>query len=149
MKHTRIFTFCALAALLAGLALTACAQAPKPELQEGVARDAVLAYSEPMVDNLLSGLNAADYAVFSRDFTDAMKKAIPEKSLAALVASTTGKIGPYVSREVDKVEKIGDFYRVTYKAKFEKDDAVTMLITFSAADLHQVAGLFFTSDKLK
>ena len=149
MKHNRILPVFILVALLAGLALTACSGAPKVEAVEGADRDAVLAYSEAMTDNLLAGMNAGDYAAFSRDFTADMKKAMPESSLAGLKTSVIDKIGAYTSRTVDRVEKVGEFYRVAYKAKFEQDDAVQMLLTFTMSEPHQVAGLFFTSDKLK
>ena len=135
--------------MLAGLVLTACTAGPKVEPVEGADREAVLAYSEPMTDNLLAGMNAGDYAAFSRDFTADMKKAMPESSLAGIKTSITDKIGAYVSREVDRVEKVGEHYRVLYKAKFEQDDAVQMLMTFTMSEPHQLAGLFFTSDKLK
>ena len=149
MKHNRLFIVSILAVLLAGLVLTACAAGPKVEAVEGADREAVLAYSEAMTDNLLAGMNAGDYAAFSRDFTADMKKAMPESSLAGIKTSITDKIGAYVSREVDRVEKTGEFYRVLYKGKFEQDDAVQMLLTFTMSEPHQVAGLFFTSDKLK
>ena len=108
-----------------------------------------LAYSEAMTENLLAGMNAGDYAAFSRDFNADMKTAMPEAALASMKTSITDKIGAYVSREVDRVEKVGEYYRVVYKAKFEQDDAVQMLVTFTGSEPHQVAGLFFTSDKLK
>ena len=149
MKPNRLSLILALIALLAVLALSACASGPKVEALQGSDRDAVLAYAEPMVDNLLSGLNAADYAAFSRDFDDAMLKAIPESAFANLLATTTGKVGAYQSRAVDRVEKAGDYYRVVYKSQFADDDNVQVLVTFDAADPHTVAGLFFTSDKLK
>lgn len=149
MKHNRLFLVSILAVLLAVLALTACAAGPKVEAVEGADREAVLAYSEAMTDNLLAGMNAGDYAAFSRDFTAEMKKAMPESSLAGMKTSITDKIGAYVSREVDRVEKVGEYYRVLYKGKFEQDDAVQMLMTFTMSEPHQVAGLFFTSDKLK
>jgi hypothetical protein len=149
MKHNRILTSLILTVLLAGLGLTACAAGPKVEAVEGADREAVLAYSEAMTDNLLAGMNAGDYAAFSRDFNADMKTAMPESSLAGLKTSVTDKIGAYVSREVDRVEKVGEYYRVIYKGKFEQDDAVQMLVTFTMSEPHQVAGLFFTSDKLK
>lgn len=135
--------------VLAALVLAACAPSVKVEALQGADREAVLAYSEPMVENLLAGMNAADYAVFSRDFDEAMLKAIPEKAFANLLAGTTGKVSAYVSRVVDRVEKVGENYRVIYKAKFTGDENVQMLVSFDGAEPHKIAGLFFTSDKMK
>ncbi len=149
MNTNRRFLTLTLIVLLAVLALAACAPKVQVEALQGSDRDAVLAYTEPMTDNLLAGLNAADYAVFSRDFDDAMLKAIPESKFANLLATTTGKVGAYDSREVNSVEKVGEYYRVVYKAKFAGDDKAQVLISFEGAEPHKVAGLFFTSDKMK
>lgn len=138
-----------LGVLLAVLALAGCAPSVKVEAVQGSDREAVLAYSEPMVENLLAGMNAADYAVFSRDFDEMMLKAIPEKAFANLLAGTTGKVGAYASRAVDRVDKVGENYRVVYKARFAGDENVQMLVSFGGAEPHKIAGLFFTSDKMK
>ena len=56
------------------------------------------AYAGPMTDNILSGIEQKDYSMFSRDFDDAMKTALPEdafNSLADLLGST---IGTYQSK---------------------------------------------------
>src|SRR5512141_268734 len=121
MKLTRSSVLLILALLLGALALSACGPKVKVEALQGSDRDAVLAYAESMTDNLVAGLNAADYAVFSRDFNEGMLKAIPEKAFANLLTTTTGKVGAYASREVDRVDKVGEYYRVAYKAKFAGD----------------------------
>jgi hypothetical protein len=104
----------------------------------------VLAYAEPMADGLLEGLNAGDYAAFSKDFDDAMLKALPESSFANLQAATTGKYGKYLSRQLKSVEEVGEYYRLIYSGQFEKYQNLTVLITFEKAEPHKVAGLFFT-----
>jgi len=149
MNTYRKTLYLVLGVALVALALAACTPSVKVEALQGSDRDAVLAYSEPMVENLLAGMNAADYAVFSRDFDEAMLKAIPEKAFANLLAGTTGKIGAYASRAVDRVEKVGENYRVIYKAKFAGDENVQVLVSFGGAEPHKIAGLFFTSDKMK
>ena len=135
-------------ALTAALA-TGCSSAPKAVVLDGADKDAVLAFSEPAADNLLTGLNAGDYVSFSRDFDDAMLKAIDEKGFANLQSSIMPKIGKYLSRTVTSVEEVGEFYRLTYRGNFELDANVKVLLTFEKAEPHKVGGLFFTSDKLK
>jgi len=110
----------------------------------GADKDAVLAYAEPMTDQLLAGLNAGDYAAFSRDFNDPMLKALPESSFANLLASTTGKYGKYISRQLKSVQEVGGYYRVTYSGQFEKFQNLTVFVTFEKADPHKVAGIFFS-----
>ncbi len=132
---------------MAGMALAACSSSAKPIT--GADRDAVLAYSEVKTDNLLTGLNAADYAAFSRDFDDKMKSAMPESAFIQSRQTVTGKIGKYVSRQVATVEQIDKYIRVTYNAKFEQEDAVTVQVVFNDDANHQVSGLWYTSPKLR
>ena len=106
-------------------------------------RDAVLAFSEAKSDNLLAGLNAGDYAMFSQDFDQDMLNAMTQAQFEALKKDRDAKLGLYVSREVSSVVQDGDFYAVIYDAKFEKDDAVTVRVVFRAAEPHEVSGLWF------
>jgi hypothetical protein len=106
-------------------------------------RDAVLAFSEAKSDDLLAGMNAGDYAMFSQDFDQEMLNAMPQAAFDALKEDRDAKLGLYVSREVNSVVQDGDFYTVIYDAEFEKDDAVTVRVVFRAADPHEISGLWF------
>jgi hypothetical protein len=109
----------------------------------GADKDAVLAYSEAKTDNLLAGMNANDYAAFSKDFDQDMARAMPQAEFDKLKKDRDAKLGLYVSRTVNSVVQTGDFYAVIYDAKFEKDAAVTVRVVFRAADPHEVSGLWF------
>ena len=106
-------------------------------------KEVVLAFSEGKTDNLLTGMNANDYAAFSRDFDQDMLDAMSQTQFAELKKDRDAKLGLYVSREVHSVTQTGDFYTVNYDAKFEKDDAVTIRVVFRIAEPHQVSGLWF------
>ena len=106
-------------------------------------QDAVLAFSEAKSDNLLAGMNAGDYAMFSKDFDQDMLNAMTQAQFEALKKDRDAKLGLYVSREVNSVVQDGDFYAVIYDAKFEKDDAVSVRVVFRAAEPHEVSGLWF------
>ncbi|QLQ07867.1 MAG: DUF3887 domain-containing protein [Anaerolineae bacterium] len=136
--------------LLAGLLLTSCNAAPPAVTLTGSEREAFLAYSEPMVDNLFQGMNAGDYDQFARDFDTAMAKAMPASSFDQFMASIGSKLGRYESRTVSTVEAVGDFTRVAYQARFANDDPVTVRIAFhkDTAD-HLISGLWFDSAKLR
>jgi len=131
------------------LLLSACGGQAKPQTLSGDARDAVLAYSEDMTDNLLTGLSEGDYAAFSRDFTEQMATSLSEAKFPELTLQIIGKLGAYVSREVQSVEQVDEFITVTYAAKFEQDDPVTVRVVFEAAEPHRVTGLWFDSVKLR
>jgi hypothetical protein len=136
--------------LFAGIIAVVAMTLPQPApAVGGSARDAVLAYSEPETDNMMTGLNANNYATFSRDFDDRMKAAITTAQFASLEQTVVGKIGKHVSRQVSDVQQSGDFVTVVYTAKFENDDPVTMTVSFHAAEPHQIAGLHFNSAKLR
>ena len=109
----------------------------------GMDKDAVLAFSETKSDNLLAGLKAGDYAVFSQDFDQDLLKAISQPQFDFLKKDRDAKLDPYISREVNRVLKSGDFYAVIYDAKFEKDAAVTVRVVFRVAEPHKISGLWF------
>jgi len=109
----------------------------------GADKDAVLAFSEAKTDNLLAGMNANDYALFSKDFDQEMLSAMSQTQFDTLKKDRDAKLGLYVSRQVNSVVQQGDFYAVIYDAKFEKDDAVTVRVVFRVAEPHQISGLWF------
>lgn len=121
--------------------LSSCA--PKPVILTGADREAVLAFSESMTDNLLAGMNAGDYAVFSRDFDADMLKTMTSAQFDALKTDRDEKVGLYISRTVADVYQQDDFSVVVYTAKFEKEAEVLVRVVFRLADPHQVSGLWF------
>jgi hypothetical protein len=147
-KTSRRLTAVALLCLFAMTLVIAACSAPA-EVLTGAPRDAVLAYSEPQTAGLLSGLNANDYALFSRGFDDKMKTAMTPAAFATTQDKVVAKIGKYVSRQVDSVVKQGDYVTVIYLAAFEGEDKVTVRVSFAAAAPHGIAGLWFDSVKLR
>ena len=140
MKKT---LFLLLAIVLASL-LMACGGAKETELS-GEEKDAVLAYSEAKTENMMAGMKAGDYAVFSQDFDQAMLNAMSSDAFGKLKQNYDGKLGTYVSRKVNRVmqSESGKFVAVVYDAVFEKDDAVSVRVVFRADDPHQISGLWF------
>lgn len=140
MKKTLILL---LAIVLASL-LTACGGAKETELS-GEEKEAVLAYSEAMTENMMAGMKAGDYATFSRDFDQAMLNAMPQEAFDKFKQDYDGKLGAYVSHNVNRVmqSQSGKFVAVVYDAVFEKDDAVSMRVVFRADEPHQISGLWF------
>ncbi len=129
-----------LVVLLASIS-AGCGSREKP--LTGADKDAVLAFSEEKTDTLLTGMNANDYAVFSKDFDQDMLAAMTKDEFEKLKADRDAKLGLYVSRQVNSVVQVGDFYAVNYDAVFEKDDAVTVRVVFRVAEPHEVSGLWF------
>jgi hypothetical protein len=140
MKSRTILITLSLVGLV--IALAGCGGSKDVTLT-GADKDAVLAFSEAKTDNLLAGMNANDYAVFSKDFDQDMLNAMTQPQFDALKKDRDAKLGSYVSREVNSVTQSGDFYAVIYDTKFEKDDAVRVRVVYRVAEPHQVSGLWF------
>ncbi|MFQ5342457.1 MAG: DUF3887 domain-containing protein [Anaerolineae bacterium] len=135
------------ACLILVIGLAACSSGV--QVLTGADREAVLAYAEPLTDNLLAGLNAGDYPAFSRDFSAKMREALDESGFATTRAGIVEKIGAYVSRDVTRVEKRSGFIVVIYSASFEQEDGVTVRVVFEPAGEHRITGLWFDSPRLR
>jgi hypothetical protein len=123
------------------LSLTAC----EWELS-GQNREAVLSFSEAITDNLIAGLAANDYQLFSRDFDQDMLEVLPVSRFEAWKADMDEKIGDCLSREVGRVTRADEFYVVTYQVECTKAPNVTVEIAFHRS--HTIAHLSFDSGSL-
>jgi hypothetical protein len=125
--------------------LTACGGSVQETELSGQEKEAVLAYSEARTDNLMAGMKAGDYAVFSQDFDQAMRTAMSQEAFGKFKQDYDGRLGGYVSRRVNSVmqSQSGKFVAVVYDAVFEKNNAVTMRVVYHADDPHEIGGLWF------
>ena len=137
-----------LTAALLLVILSSCAGADSI-LIEGAERDQVLAYAEPIADNLFQGMQELDYAVFARDFDPIMKKAMDEKGFREMMRTINPVIGPYQSRQVANVEEVGKYVAVTYTVRYELEEAVSWRVVLTPGDVNQVSGLWYDSTKLR
>lgn len=116
----------------------------------GADRDAVLGYAEPITNSILTGYNNGSYAVYSKDFDEQMKNALPEKVFNQTRVLILEKIGKYASRNVSEVYKKNQFIVVLYSGKFEKEDNVEIKVVIQKiGDKNLVSGLWFNSPKLR
>ena len=115
----------------------------KETVLTGDEQETILAFSEAKTDTVLAGMNANDYTMFSKDFDQDMLANMTDAQFAALKQDRDAKLGLYVSRTVNNVVQVGDFYAVNYDAVFEKDNAVPVRLVFRIAEPHEVSGLWF------
>jgi hypothetical protein len=128
--------------LIALFWLTACER-----IVSGSEKNAVLAFSEPAVDNLFAGWTANAYEVFSRDFDTDMQEEIPATGFATLKQDLDNKLGNYISRTVDRVTRQDEFYVVDYQGIFEQEEQVKITVAFHASD-RSIAFLAFDSERV-
>jgi hypothetical protein len=123
------------------LIMTACSSPVK--LIEGDARQQALAYTESKTDNLLTAITNRDYTSFSKDFNDAMLKAMTPDAFNKLCDQLSTSYGAYKSRSVDHLELAGQNLVVVYNAVFEKVPVVTIRVVFLPDEPHLISGLWF------
>ena len=141
MKRLLVMIVCFLLVLGGG-----CAKQTEVPLD----KEEVLAYADPITDNLLAGFNEGDYGKFSRDFDEQMKNGLTEPVFKQTREQITSKIGLYQSRTVSRVEKEGPATVVVYAAEFEKESGVEVKVVFQKyGERNLVSGLWFNSPKLR
>ncbi len=139
-------TFIAVLALSLLLILPACNSAKKIT---GEAADQVVAYADPMADNVIQGLETGDYQTFSENFTQDLKDALPQSSFESMAQTFESKLGSYQSREVSSVEELQGNIAVVYTLTYSQADAVTMRLVTTSSAPHQVGGLWFNAPELR
>ena len=147
MNLPRLSLFVVLAVIL-GISTAGCMD--RETVLSGDDATEVLAYAEPIVDNLMQGFNEGNYAKYSRDFGPEMKQALDEAAFAENHEFVTSRIGLYESRGDPVVTKTGEYVAVTYRAKFEREDGVALQFVFEKDDpSHRLQGLWFDSPMLR
>lgn len=101
--------------------------------------------AEPILDNILKGMKTSDYASYSRDFNNTMKKGLPEKKFLAVNQQIRNQLGDYKSREYLGFLKKRGMTVVLWKSTFDKskDDILIKLTVSKQKDKYLVTGLWF------
>ena len=111
---------------------------------------AVLAYADPIADNLLQGFNDDNYTMYSRDFSEEMKRGLNEAVFQQNREFVTSRIGLYTSRGDPVVTESGEYIAVNYPSEFEREGGVNIRLVFRKGDeSHLLYGLWFNSPKLR
>jgi len=151
MKKTSLFVLTALLTTL--LASPFCSKKKPREKAFPVGPEKqkqILAYADPVMENILVGFNKNDYETYSRDFGNQMKKAQPEPAFQKVRQKIVGRIGLYKKHALTRIVKTGKYYIVIYAGEFEKEKGVQMRLVFNKNDAsHKVAGLWFNSPGLR
>jgi len=107
--------------------------------------EGVHAVAEPMLESLMQGYNKNDYSLYSRYFSEDMKKAITEESFSKVRSQLQKQIGNLVSRKYLGFLNRQGMTTVLWKARFDKtkDDILIKLVVSKKGDKNYVEGLWF------
>ncbi len=137
--------------LLAGIiAISSCGcvsrEVPLPPEEQA----AIIAFADPVTENLIQGFSENNYTQYSRDFSIEMREGLDERVFEKNRDMILSKIGPYVSRGDPVVTGSGEYLIVRYPGEFVQEKDVEIRVVFRKGDdSHQVYGLWFNSPKLR
>ena len=106
----------------------------------------VAEFSDPVAENILVSMNKGDYAGFSRDFDDVMKRELSEDAFPDFLEAVNGSVGNYIagSKKLTGVNIENDLTTASYTVDFEGLEGVIMDVVFqNINDEMKVVGLWF------
>ena len=105
----------------------------------------VRAAADPILDNLLAGLQDRDYAKYSRDFDEKLKEAVSEEKFKATEEKIQRQLGKYQSRAYLGYLNQKGMTMVLFKGAFDKaqGDVLIRLILVKKQGKTLVTGLWF------
>ena len=113
----------------------------------------IIKFTDSAAENYLTATNNEDYAKFSMDLDEEMKKALPEDKFLEFTSQIKGIIGDYVpgSKKFVKTKKEGGFTSVIYNAEYTEEPAgVEVKIVISKVNNEmKISGSWFNSPKLR
>jgi hypothetical protein len=134
-----------LSIILSGLILVAllagCASKPELAYVTGEDSEKITQTVNPIAENILTGIETNNYALFQNDFDETMKKALTEDAFAKIVKQY-GTNGTHDSIELLNIEDQGTYYSVNYGVNYP-DTKVIMSVVVSKANPDLVSGLWF------
>jgi len=127
----------AFALILGMLVLAGCAQ----KIEDSQA-DEVISNARPVTQSMLTSLEQGDLNGFTENMSPEMKDYFSEDKFQELRTYVSENLGSFKSLNEASVDLVQRYYRVSFSASFEKDNA-TVLVSFLENDLSTVQGLFF------
>ncbi len=133
MKHAALIIIVAIL-LVSGCAKTEPMQAQYPLADE-------------KAENILEGLNRADYAMFSRDLSDSLRQTMDEQYMQRLGKFIRENSGEYVAKALAASKDENSMHTLSYDCQFSLE-SVYFTITFNE-DYSKVEGIYFDSINMR
>ena len=110
----------------------------------GNSDDGLRAQVDPIVDNIIDGMRTEDYAKYSRDFSESLKKALTEGAFLRDNRDMRSQLGECKSGEYMGFMNQAGSTMVLYKARFSKteDDLLIRLSVSKEQDRYLVVGIW-------
>lgn len=144
MKHIITIALLALVLLASGCSQKAeITEQTAPAPEQGASENAILIADEK-AENILTGLNSGDYAMFSADFSDRTKESMDKEYFDKLSRFLKENSGNYLAKTL-AFSKGGTQFG--YDCQFSKEN-VLLGITLSS-DLTKVETLYLDSEKIR
>lgn len=125
-----------------------------PACSSSVDKEKIQEYADPMVENMLQGMNEDNYEKFSKDFGPLMLDALSKENYDVIIKTQIKDIiGNYESKELAKVDKASqgdkDYTVLIYKARFSKETSdVAVTIYLTEGENPKIETLLFNSPKI-
>lgn len=101
------------------------------------------AFSNDVTENMLLAINENQFPTASQFFDDKMKKQLNKKAFLSNANKITDFFGPYISKELLSTDVKEPYTLFIYKAKFAKDDNVTIkTVLVNDADKLLISGFW-------
>jgi hypothetical protein len=104
-----------------------------------------------ITENMLMGMKEDDYAKFSSQFDQTMKKNLSESQFNILNADIKNKLGNYIAKEFSSSEEKDNYTIVIYKGTFsqEKSDVIIRTVLSESNGKIVVSGFWLDSPSLR
>lgn len=99
-----------------------------------------------ITENILTAIDAGDYAAFSRDFSDEMLNAFPEDNFLQTKDMLASASGNYISIDTPTISNKQGYALYQFVCKYENEDVAVTVVFLVGGD--KVDGLFFNSPNL-
>ncbi len=114
--------------------------------------DEVLAYADPITEDMLLAMNEEDYAAFAEHFGDDMRETMSEEVFEeVIIGRIQATIGEFISKAFLRARRQDDGITVIYEADFSDEPGiVTVHVSFREIEGPvYVSDLLFDSPKLR
>lgn len=99
----------------------------------------------PILENILSGTEKNNYKIYSKDFDEAMKEALPESKFVATQKQINTQFGKIKITKYLGFLNNGSYTQVLWKGKCDKnnDDVLIQIVVSKRKDGIFIVGLWF------